>query len=505
MTRIAVAGFSHETNTFAEGLTTFDDFLRGRGFPGLMSGDELVENLKGRSTCTGAFLDAADEIGFDAVPVLYTFPQPSGLIEQDAYDRVLATLLEKLQAVLPVDGVLLELHGAMVTEDLEDAEGDILTHVREMVGPDVPVISTLDLHANISPLMVQQADALVGYDTYPHVDAYERGRDAVRLIMAAITGEAQPVSTLAQVPMLIGPPRQCTLISPMGDIIDLAHEAEERPGILNVTVSGGFPFADITDCGASVVVTTDDDSEIARATAQEIAGAMWERRSDFELDLTPVREAIDYAMRTGEGPVVMADGSDNPGGGAPCDGTVMLQEMVEANVPGSTVAIIADPEAVAGAVEAGVGNEVTLQVGGKTDDRHGATLTLTGYVRLISDGRFENKGPMYTGVKADMGRTVVFVVGEVEVVLTEYRIQPYDCQALRSVGIEPRDRLLIGLKSAVHFRADYGPIATAIFDLDTPGVHNPDVTKLPFERLRRPMWPLDEIDALPWAESDSEE
>ncbi|MGC9318386.1 MAG: MlrC C-terminal domain-containing protein, partial [Armatimonadota bacterium] len=218
------------------------------------------------------------------------------------------------------------------------------------------------------------------------------------------------------------------------------------------------------------------------------------KRDDFRVRLTPVAEVIDHALRTGEGPVVLADGSDNPGGGAPCDGTVMLQALIEAKVPRSTAAIIADPEAVAGAIEAGVGEQVTLQVGGKTDDRHGPTLTLTGYVRLISDGRFTNRGPMYTGVEANMGRTVVFVVGEVEVVLTEERIQPYDCQALRSVGIEPRDRLLIGLKSAVHFRADYGPLATAIFEVDTPGVHNPDVTRLQFERVRRPIWPLDNVE-----------
>ncbi|MGC9319856.1 MAG: M81 family metallopeptidase, partial [Armatimonadota bacterium] len=257
MTRIALAGFSHETNTFAEGLTTFDDFIRGRGFPGLMTGEDLVQHLRGTATCTGAFLDAAEEVGFEALPLVWTFPQPSGLIEQEAYDRVLAILLEELEAALPADGVLLALHGAMVTEQLEDAEGDILSRVREMVGPEVPVVATLDLHANISLLMVQQADALVGYDTYPHVDAYERGRDAVRLLMGAIEGRLRPVSALAQVPMLIGPPRQCTLTPPMSDIIDLAHEVEGRPGILNVTVAGGFPFADITDCGAAVVVTAD--------------------------------------------------------------------------------------------------------------------------------------------------------------------------------------------------------------------------------------------------------
>lgn len=499
MNRIAIAGFSHETNTFAEGTTPFEEFVRGRGFPGLMSGETVVRNLSGKAMCTGAFIAAAEKLGFEAVPVLWTFPQPSGVIEQSAYNRVLALLLGGLEAALPVDGVLLELHGAMVTEELPDAEGDILGHVRRVVGPEVPVIATLDLHANISPAMVELSDALIGYDTYPHVDAWDRGWDAARLLTATLDGQVRPVSALAQVPMLIGPPRQCTLSAPMSEVIALAHEAERRPGILNVTVAGGFPFADIPDCGAAVAVTADGDRALAQATAEEIGRAIWDRREEFRVRLTPVEEAIDYALRTGEGPVILADGSDNPGGGAPCDGTVMLQALIDAQAPRSTVAIIRDPEAVAAAIEAGVGQEVTLQVGGKTDDRHGPTLTLTGYVRLIADGRFANRGIMYTGVEADMGRTVVFVVGEVEIILTEHRIQPYDCQALRCVGIEPRDRLLIGLKSAVHFRADFGPFAQAIFEIDTPGVHNPDVTKLGFRHLSRPIWPLDAIEEPAWA------
>ena len=494
MPRVAVAGFSHETNTFAEGLTTFDDFVRGRGFPGLMRGEELVRVLTGKSMCTGAFIHAAEELGFELAPLLWTFPQPSGLIEQAAYDRVLELLLEELRAALPVDGVLLELHGAMVTEGLEDAEGDILAHVREVVGPEVPVIATLDLHANISPLMVEKSESLVGYDTYPHVDAWERGHDAARMMLASIEGCARPVSALAQVPMLIGPPRQCTLMPPMSEVIDLAHEAEGRPGILNVTVAGGFPFADIADCGASVAVTADRDRELAASTAREIAEAIWERREQFRVRLTPLSEAIGHALETGEGPVLLADGSDNPGGGAPCDGTAMLQAMVEADVPNSTVAIIVDPEAVGKAIDAGVGNEVTLEVGGKTDDRQGPTPTLIGYVRMIAEGRYANTRVMYTGVESNMGRTVVFVVGGVEVILTEQRIQPYDCQALRCVGIEPSDRLLIGLKSAVHFRADYGPLSTAIFEVDTPGVHRPDVEQFNFTKLRRPIWPLDDVE-----------
>lgn len=498
MRRIAIGGLSHETNTFAEGLTTFDDFERGRGFPGLMRGGQLLDRLRGRATSSGAFIQAAEEHGFEAVPLLWTFPQPSPMIEQATYERVLGMLLEELEAALPVDGVLLQLHGAMVAEECEDCEGDTLAQVRRLVGPEVPVISTLDLHANITPLMVEQSNALVGYDTYPHVDSWERGEDAARLMIDVLAARARPVSALVQVPMLLGPPRMCTLAPPMQEIISLAHEIEARPGILNVTVAGGFPFADIGHCGASVVVTADEDEELAASAATEIAQTIWDRRDEFRLELTPLAEAIEYALESGRGPVILADGSDNPGGGAPCDGTVMLQAMIEADVPRSAVAIIVDPQSVQRAIEAGVGATVTLQVGAKTDDRHGETLTLTGYVRLISDGRYVNRGPMYTNMEVSMGRAVVFVVGGVQIILSEERIQPYDCEALRCVGIEPRDCLLIGLKSAVHFRADYGPLAGRIFEVDTPGVHNPDVTKMRFLNLKRPIWPLDEDQLTEW-------
>ena len=490
--RIAIAGVAHETNTFAEGLTTLDDFQRSGGFPGLMHDEDVLDSMAGTATCTGGFIDAAREAGdITLKPLLWTFAQPSGVVAQEAFEALAGDLLERLQAAMPVEGVLLDLHGAMVTEQLEDAEGELLRRVRALVGESVPVVATLDLHANISPAMTEQATALVGYDTYPHVDAYERGREALQLIRDAIAGPTRPVMALAQVPMLIGPPRQCTLASPMQDIISLVHEREREPGIISITCAGGFPFADTQYAGAAMVVVADGDATLARRMADELAQAWWDRREGFRTTLTPVPEAIAWALANG-GPVILADGSDNPGGGAPCDGTVMLQALVEAGVPRSTVAIITDPEAVAQAVAAGVGSTITLTVGGKTDDRHGEPLTLTGYVRLISDGRYINKGPMYRGLAADMGRTVVFVVGEVEIILTEKRVQPWDAEALRSVGIEPADRLLIGLKSAVHFRADYQPLAKRIFEVETPGIHNPDVTQYNYRRLRHPIWPLDE-------------
>ncbi len=496
--RIATGGILHETNTFAEGTTPLEAFVGEGSRQQLLVGEEILKAFSGVGTATGGFIAVADDLGFELAPLIRTFPQPSGIVEQDAYEQLARMMIEKLEEVIPVDGVLLDLHGAMVTEDLEDADGDLLARVRNTVCPDIPIVTTLDLHANITPAMTAATDVLVGYDTYPHVDCMERGVEAARILADTIGGRIRPVSGFAQVDMLIGPPKQCTLVSPMKDVIALVHEIEKRPGIVSVTFAGGFPFADIHDVGVSVVVHADGDEDLAQDTAEEIAAYVWSLREAFRLELTPLDEAIRFAIDSevegeGEGPVILADGSDNPGGGAPCDGTVMLEALIEAEAPRATVAIIADPEAVAEAIAAGVGSQVTLQVGGKTDNRHGRPLDLTGYVKLISDGNYLTRGPMMTGLSVAMGRSVVFVVGEVEIVLTEQRIQPFDMEALRSLGIEPTQRLLIGLKSAVHFRADYGDIAAEIFEIDTPGVHNPDVTRYDYKRLRRPMWPLDDV------------
>lgn len=489
--RLAMAGLSHETNTFAEGLTTLTDFERGRGFPGLMTGQEVTEAHRGRATPTGGFIAASEDIGgIELVPLLWTFPQPAGTVEQAAFETVAGMLLERLREAGPVDGVLLELHGAMVTEQCPDAEGELLRRVREVVGPSLPVVATLDLHANISPEMVQHATALIGYDTYPHVDSFERGQEALQVIHSACEGRTHPVSALAQIPMLIGPPPQCTLLSPMRDLMALVHQQEQQPDVITTTLAGGFPFADAACTGAAAVVTADGDAALASRTADELAAKVWARREDFRLQLAPVSEAIAWAQEHG-GPVILADGSDNPGGGAPCDGTVMLQALIEPGAPRSTVALIADPEAVEGAWAAGPGNETTLTIGGKTDNRHGPPLTLTGTVRRLSDGNYVNEGPMFHGTPVAMGRAAVFVVGNVEIVLAEHAVQPYDMQALRVLGIEPADMTLIGLKSAVHFRADYGPLARRIFEVDTPGVHHPDVTQYDYRHLRRPIWPLD--------------
>jgi microcystin degradation protein MlrC len=491
--RIAVGGILHETNTFADGLTELDQFVKAGAFPGLLRDQEILDTLRGSRMCVGGYIDMAERLTMKLVPLIWTFAQPSATVRHAVYENLKDLFLEHLRGALPVDGVLLDLHGAMVTDRCEDVEGDLLRTVRQIVGPRVPVMATLDFHANITPVMAEQAHALIGYDTYPHVDNFERGQEAARWMAAAVAGRVKPVVALRAVDMLIGLPKQCTLSGPMAEAFDLVHRLEARPGILAITLAGGFPFADIYHAGVSVTVMADGNLDLARRTADEIARYVWERREAFRVTLTPVNEAIAYALKTGRGPVVLADVSDNPGGGSPCDGTQMLQELVRASVPSAVLAVIVDPEAVRAAQAAGIGRTATLVVGGKTDRRHGDPLTLTGKVAWVGEKEYVNRGPMMTGTTVKMGLTAVFVVNNVEIILTENHFQPFDPEALRCLNIEPRDRLLIGLKSAVHFRAGFQDLAEKIFEVDTPGITTPDLRKYPYNRVRRPIYPLDEI------------
>ena len=484
--RIAVGCIGHETNTFSPVATTIDNFKNGS----YHRGDEIIAAFRGTRTITGGFLDVAEQLNLQPVPLLWAFATPSGMVEQAAYQTLKAEFLTLLQNAGKLDGVLLDLHGAMVTEELEDAEGDLIQTVREIVG-ETWIVTTLDLHANITAQMSQSSDVIIGFDTYPHVDCYERGFEAGQLLFGMNQGKIQPTMAYRQLPLLTAPPAQCTMKPPMTDVINALHALETESGVVTATLSMGFPFADITDAGVSVLVTTNGDMALAEARADQFATDIWEMREQFTFNLHTVEDAIEIANHTDGNPIVLADGADNPGGGGPCDGTTILQKFIDADVQEAVIAVIADPESVAQAVEAGVGNGVQLNVGGKTDTQHGAPVALTGVVKTLSDGRFIHKGPMGRGTAGNMGRTAVVQVGGIEIILTERRIQPYDAQVLRSVGIEPTARKLIALKSAVHFRADYTPIAHQILDVDTPGVHSPNLFSYRYEKLRRPVYPLD--------------
>lgn len=496
--RVLVASIGTETNTFAVKPTTLHDFRRGMpGFsmPGetqeeLGQGEVISDYFRATHTIAGGYIAAAERLGLDLDFLMSNWAMPGGIVEQSAYEYLKGELLQRISRAAGYEGILLDMHGAMVSERVEDVEGDIIAAVRKKIGVKVPIVVTLDLHSNSTALMARCADAIIGYDLYPHTDVYERGVEAAETMSSILKGKIRPVLAWRRLPLITLPPKQCTLLEPMVSLLAKAHAMEMKEKVVNVTLSMGFPFADIHDAGVSVLVTTDNDRELAERLAGEMAQAIWDKRDEFFVKLTPVSEAIDYACTKAKGLVVLADGSDNPGGGGPCDGTVILKEFIEKKVEGAVVAVIADPESVAKAVEAGAGNTVTLDLGGKTDDMHGAPVRLTAGVKLLSDGVFISEGLMGGGTRGDMGRTAVLEKDGVEIIVTERRIQPYDTGLLRSVGIEPERRRIIALKSAVHFRGTYQAIAERIFDADTPGVHRADFGNYRYRNLRKPLYPL---------------
>ncbi len=491
--RIASGGIQHETNTFASTPTTINDFVRDSNCGANLDGGSVIfERFRGTATIHGGYIAGAEAEPFELIPLLCTRAQPAGVVEQRSFNELLNRFLDRMRTIQPVDGVLLDLHGAMVSDQHDDAEGAIIAATRDVVGDEVPVVVTLDLHSNISLRMVQLSNVIIGYDTYPHVDMHERGIEAAHLMARIVRGEVNPVQEYRQLPLITLPPMQCTLREPMQSLIRRVNKLEQQPGILTATVSMGFPFADIPDAGVSILVTSDNDRELAADQANRLAQMLWDLRDDLRPRLTTIQDVIQYVRdHEANGPVLYADGSDNPGGGAPCDGTVALAALIDSGIERAVVGVLFDPETAAQAHAAGIGSSIHVRLGGKTDDRHGDPIEADAYVRALCDGRFVYRGPMMQGIEDHLGPTATLVVGGVEVVVTSVRRQCLDAQILRVADIEPSDRKLIVLKSAVHFRADFGPMASAIFDADTPGIHRPDFDSLDYHNVRRPIYPLD--------------
>ena len=319
----------------------------------------------------------------------------------------------------------------------------------------------------------------------------ERGIEATDLLVRTIRGDIKPEMAFLQLPLITLPPLQCTLRNPMVEIMARLHELEIKPALLSATLACGFPFADIRDAGMSIIAVADGDQHLAEKTAADLGQYVYSRRDDFNPALVTVEDAIRYVRQEARGPVILADGSDNPGGGAPADGTVILEELIKHKMTDTVIGVMADTEAVAQAHRAGVGKTVSMLIGGKTDDQHGKPIRVDVYVRLLGDGEFAFWGKMDHGMRGHLGRMAVLVVGGIEVVMAERRIQLLDREMLRCVGIEPARKRLIVVKSAVHFWADFQGIPDRIFDADTPGVHRPDFSCYEYRRLRRPIYPLD--------------
>ncbi|MFO8059144.1 MAG: M81 family metallopeptidase [Bacillota bacterium] len=487
--RLIIGQISHETNCFSPIRTGIEHF-RARGHH---SGEKIIEAYAGTRTPLGGFIDSAGEHSAELIPTVAASAVPSGRVEAGAYRQLLDELLEGIHRAGAIDGVLLALHGAMVVEGIPDAEGDILTRVREIIGWEVPLVSTLDYHANVTDTMVRAADGLFGYNTYPHIDGWERGVEGAEFLFRVLEGGIEPVSAVVRPPLAPAVVPARTGWGPIEKLMERAFAWEEEPGVINASVYGGFVYSDIEDAGLSFLATTDGDPGLARRVASDLAEAAWEMRRDFVARMLPPREAVERAIVATSGPVVLADVADNTGGGAAGDGTEVLRALMEAEAREAVVVTMPDPEAVREAFRVGVGGGFSLPVGGKIDGCSGEPVRLRGRVRLLSDGQFVHRGPMSTGVISSMGRTAVVVAGGVEVILNEQRLQPVDPEVPRSVGIDPINRKIIVLKSAVHYRAAYEPIAAEILEVDGPGLSSPNLDRFNFTGIRRPVFPLDDM------------
>lgn len=473
----------HETHTFSAEPTTLDTLEV------IVRGEELLA-YRGRNHSLGGVIDACEEQGIEFVPTFFADGTSTGTPDRATFEALLGELCQRIAAALPADGIVLTLHGAMVAEGFPDAEAEIVRRVRAIAGPDVPIAVTLDFHANIGQAMVDAVDVITTYDTYPHTDAGARAREAVALLARVIRGELRPAMALAKPPLLPVPQAMATASGPFKTIFDRAHAMEESGAAVTVTVAGGFPYADVPEAGVSLLVTTDDDPVAARRLADELANLAWSLRHQMIVQNTPPAEAVAAAIAYPDGPVMLVDVGDNIGGGTPGDGTVLLAELLAQDARDACI-VIADPEAASAAFAAGVGADVELTVGGKTDRWHGDPVPVAGRVRLLCDGQWVHEGPENAGLPVDMGPTAVLRCGGVNLIVTSHKSMPGDQQQLKSVGVDPLRQKIIVVKAAVRWRGGYGPITSHAVYADTPGLGSVDLRRFPFQHIRRPIFPLD--------------
>ena len=485
--RIVMGCIDHECSTFTPVPTTWESFFERFGD---VRGPAQIEKFRGTNTPVGGFIAGADAYGFELIPTIFAEAHPSAPAPRAVFDRVLDEMLAGIAAAGPIDGVLLELHGAMVGEGIDDGEGYILAAVRKLVGPTVPIVVQLDIHSSISQQMVEMADVLIGRETYPEVDMAARGRECADVLMRILTEGLRPTMALHQIPMIWGM-NQVTAHSPMKEAIAELHRIEALPGVVCGSIATGFPLSDVPDMGSSVYIVTDNDQALAQRYADELGAWIWERRADWQLHMPSTAEALQTAQQAGRYPVIFADRNDNPGGGSPGDSTGLLRTFVAAGLEDACVLYIVDPEAVAACFQAGVGATITLAVGAKSSPLQGTPVPMTVAVMALSDGRFFYDGPMYAGLETSMGPSAHIRQGSLHVILTNGRDQPFDTAFARTLGLDPKQMRYIAVKSAAHFRAAFEPWAGAIHVVSEPSVHSADTGTLNYTKLGRKLYPFD--------------
>ena len=486
--KILIARMNHETNTFSPVPTPLEAF----GGAGPAYGEEAYRQNKGMQTAMSAFIDAAERAGAQIVTPISASANPSGPVAAAAYDAICDAIVDAAQGC---DAVMLDLHGAMVAENSNDGEGDLLERVRAAL-PSAPIAVALDLHANVTQKIIDNANVIVSFKTYPHVDMYECGAHAARLFFDLIEGRAKPVIAWAQPPLLTHTMRSASAAGAMKRAVEAA-KAAERDGMLAVSILAGFSLADIPAPCISVVVVGDGDPAAAARVANDIARQIWDARDEFFYRSAPLAESVAEGAALAQGadkPVLLLDHGDNCMSGGTCDTMDVFEEAMKQGLEGVVVGLVCDPEAVATMIEAGVGSKITLAVGNKVAggvERAQRPLELTGIVRALTDGEYIISGPTYTGQRAYMGRSAVLDTGAAKIVLTERTHEPWDLGVFESVGIDPRRAHFLILKSRMYCRPVFVPIAHGLVECDSRGVTSSDLDLFAYRTVQRPVYPLD--------------
>ena len=489
--RVVMAMMKHETNTFSPVVT---DWARFEAW-GAQFGADVIKAYEATNMPLGAYLKLCRREGWAVVTPVAAEAMPSGPVTREAYERMSNAILEAVAA--GCDAIMLDLHGAMVSEAAEDGEGTLLKRIRA-IAPKVPMCVTLDLHANVTPTMIANCDALIGYKTYPHVDMYEVATQVAEALIARIKGTANPVMGYARVPLLSQTLRQGTDDEPMKTLVAMCREAEAE-GLIAASVFGGFALADFPDAGISVVTIADGDARRAQEWADRIASRNWELREDCIYKGEPLSDAVSRAkaLEDGPGPIILLDHADNVGSGGTQDVMTAIAEVMRQGLKDVAVGAVWDAEAVAAMQRAGVGATVTLSLGGKTDmpsiGLKGKPLKVTGKVKVLTDGEWIVRGPMYHGVKVMMGPTAVLDTGSMEIVIVSRHHEPWDRGVFTSVGIDPAHKRYLLLKSRIHYRAGFAALARHTLTLDGEGVTTSDNRLLNYRNVRRPSYPLDRL------------
>lgn len=490
--RIGIGGFQHETNTFAPSRATWEDFAdKGGGWPKLVSGAAVLDAVRGANIPAAGFVEEITKLGSTLKggvtlhPTTWTAASPSGFVTEDAFERITAMILQGLRDALPLDAVYLDLHGAMVTEHLDDGEGEILRRVRALIGADVPLVASLDLHANVTRQMVAEADALICYRTYPHVDMAETGQRVARYLARRLSGAPRAFAALRSLPFLISLCWQSTDIEPARGLYARLGEMEAR-GVDSISLATGFPAADFPECAPTVWAYGATQAQ-ADAAADQLAHAVTAAEADFEGKLHTPDEAVQAAMemaRTATKPVIIADVQDNPGAGGSSDTTGVLRALIRNQAQNASIGLIVDPQAALAAHRAGAGSTISLSLGGHSGIPDDQPLVGDFVVEKVSDGRFDATGPFYRGFHLDLGPSACLRVGGVRIIVASNKVQMADQAMFRFAGVEPTREAILVLKSSAHFRADFTGIAHTILICTAPGSMLMDSAKQPWTRLR---------------------